>query len=130
MSETDILHKVMLKATKRGMRVFRNNIGMAWMGRATRIENHPHTVTLMPGDVIVHHAKPVKFGIGGEGGSDLIGVEPVTVTAEMIGQEIGRFVAIEVKTPTGRVKPEQANFLSFVTSLGGRGLLARSPDDI
>jgi hypothetical protein len=131
MSETDILHRVMLRATQVGMRVFRNNVGMAWLGKAERNDaSHPVTATIHPGDVVVRHAKPVKFGIGGEGGSDLIGIKEVTITTEMVGTTIGQFVALEVKTSKGKVKPSQINFLSFVTSMGGRGLVVRSPDDI
>lgn len=131
MSETDILHRVMLRATQAGMRVFRNNVGMAWLGKATRNDsNHPVVTTLAPGDVVVRKAKPVKFGIGGEGGSDLIGIDEITITPEMVGTKIGQFVALEVKTPKGKVKPSQLNFISFVTSMGGRGQVVRSPDDI
>lgn len=61
---------------------------------------------------------PLRYGLG-VGSSDLIGW-----TAE------GRFLAIEVKTPTGSVKKEQAQFLAAVNAAGGLGFVARSPLDV
>ena len=42
----------------------------------------------------------------------------------------GRFVAIEVKSKTGRVSPEQVAFLADVKRAGGIALVARSLDDV
>lgn len=51
--------------------------------------------------------KFVRFGLGGPGGSDLIGLQD------------GRFVAIEVKSEKGKFRPNQLEFLEKVAALGG-----------
>jgi hypothetical protein len=42
----------------------------------------------------------------------------------------GRFLAIEVKRPGGRVSPDQELFLARVRKAGGIGLVAYSVDDV
>ncbi|WP_287602702.1 VRR-NUC domain-containing protein [Thiothrix sp.] len=42
----------------------------------------------------------------------------------------GRFLAIEVKSRTGRLSEEQAAFLDCVNAGGGVGIVARSVDDV
>jgi hypothetical protein len=58
----------------------------------------------------------IRFGLG-VGSSDLIG-----------WTRTGKFLAVEVKTPTGRVTPEQAAFLGAVSLAGGIGVVMRSTD--
>jgi hypothetical protein len=51
--------------------------------------------------------------------------------SDVLGQTTdGRFLAVEVKRPSGRVRPEQAAFLGRVRAAGGVGFVARSPDDV
>ena len=71
----------------------------------------------------------MQFGVGSPGGSDLIGYRRVRVTEEMVGQEIAQFAAVEVKTPRGRVKAEQQQFINHVLSAGGVAGVARSVDE-
>lgn len=71
----------------------------------------------------------VQFGVGNPGGSDLIGYRRVTVTPEMVGQEIAVFAAVEVKTPRGRIKAEQQQFVDHIRSAGGIAGIARSVDE-
>lgn len=59
----------------------------------------------------------VRYGLC-KGSSDLIGICPD-----------GRFLAVEVKTSTGQVRPEQVTFLDAVRSKGGRAGVARSVED-
>ena len=70
----------------------------------------------------------VKFGLFNPGGADLIGWKTITVTPEMVGQKIAQFVGLEVKTPTGRIRPEQENFLRVMKAAGGLGGVVRSPE--
>lgn len=58
---------------------------------------------------------PIKFGLC-VGSSDLIGIAPG-----------GRFLAVEIKTPTGKPTPEQTRFLEAVRARGGIAGIARSP---
>lgn len=60
----------------------------------------------------------IRYGVGGPGGSDLIGW-----TSE------GIFLAIEVKTETGKATQKQLNFIEQVKKSGGRAGVARSADD-
>lgn len=59
----------------------------------------------------------VRYGLC-VGSADLIGVGPG-----------GRFLALEIKTETGRVTPEQTMFLDLVRSKGGIAAVVRSVDE-
>ncbi|SDX68625.1 VRR-NUC domain-containing protein [Thiocapsa roseopersicina] len=120
MSEKSIQNSVMLAASQSGMTVWRNNTGQAWTGDATRLKD---------GSILIRNPRPLHAGLC-KGSSDLIGIRPVVVTAEMLGQTIAQFAAVEVKTPKGKLSEQQAKFLSFVESKGGLALVARSADDI
>jgi len=71
----------------------------------------------------------VEFGVGGTGAADLLGWRTVTVTPEMVGQRIAQFVSLEVKTATGRVRPEQENWRRVVSEAGGVAAVVRSVED-
>ncbi len=112
-AESAILNKIMLQWSNLGGRCFRNNRGMAWVGKAVRLAN---------GDVLLKNPRQIRYGVGTNGGSDLIGWLP---------HETGAiFSAIEVKTETGRVASEQINFIEQVNSAGGIGFVCRSPDEV
>ena len=70
----------------------------------------------------------VRFGLA-KGSSDLIGIRRITITPDMVGQEVGIFCAVEVKSPTGKPTEEQRRFLSCVESMGGVAGVARSVDE-
>lgn len=59
----------------------------------------------------------VTFGL--KGSADILGI--------MRG---GRFLAIEVKTATGRQSEHQKNFQNIIESFGGVYILARSVEDV
>ena len=60
----------------------------------------------------------VPYGLV-KGAADLVGIIKPS----------GRFLAIEVKTARGRLRPEQANFLRLVKAFGGVAGVARSVDE-
>ena len=60
---------------------------------------------------------PVRFGLC-VGSSDLIGIAPD-----------GRFLAVEVKAPKGRVTDKQQSFINNVIQQGGLAGVARSVND-
>ena len=99
------------------LRVWRNNTGMAWMGNRVEKPFKPTTITVSPGDVVIRQARPVRFGA--KGSPDILGLD-----------NDGRFVSIEVKTPTGRQSKEQQNFEKMVKTQNGIYILARSADDV
>lgn len=54
-----------------------------------------------------------------------------TGCADVLGQLTdGRFLAVEVKGPTGRLRPEQTLFLERVNQAGGLGFMARDLRDV
>jgi hypothetical protein len=90
-----------------GLRVFRNNVG-AIKDRNNRL---------------------VRYGLC-TGSADLIGWQSVVITEAMVGQRFARFVSIEVKTPSGRLSPEQETWQAAVKKAGGIAVVARSVDDV
>ena len=71
------------------------------------------------------NGRPVSFGLC-KGSADLIGWRTVTVTPEMVGQQIAVFTSIEVKSTSARVKPEQKSWMDAVAAAGGIAGIARS----
>lgn len=67
----------------------------------------------------IRGGEPVFFRNGDRGISDIIGCTPH-----------GRFLAIEVKKPGGRVSDDQRGFLEQVRASGGIGFVAFSLDDV
>lgn len=68
--------------------------------------------------------------IGIKGSSDLMAEKPTVITPEMVGQTLAVFVAVEVKTATGRQSEPQKKWQKAVEKLGVKYILARSEDDI
>ena len=106
MSEQRTQQEIRLAISKGDCRVFRNNTG-----------------TLRD-----QHGRPVSFGLA-KGSADLIGWRTVTIKPEMVGQRIAVFTSIEVKTPAGRLRPEQQQWLDAVQAAGGIAGIARSVED-
>ena len=75
--------------------------------------------------VLVVRGNQVAMGLC-VGSSDLIGWRAVSITPDMVGQTIAQFVALEVKTPSGPVSPEQQRFIDSLNSCGGLGAVVRS----
>jgi hypothetical protein len=104
MTEQDIMRSIMI--APHGCRLWRNNTGA----------------------IKDSEGRLVRFGLC-NGSSDIIGITPVTITADMIGKRMGIFTAIEVKTPKGKPTDEQLNFIDRVKDLGGIAGVARSVED-
>ncbi len=106
-SERDTQTSILLELSHGPTRLLRINAGVAWQG--TVIERTEHRLVL---------ARPYAIRLAAPGVSDLIG-----------WTEGGRFVAVEVKGPRGRVTAEQAAFLDLVRRSGGLAGVARSVED-
>ena len=94
--EADIQQEIRLAlGLEPGLVLWRNNVGMA------------HN----------EGSRPVQYGVGGTGGSDLIGLLN------------GRFIALEIKRPGGRVSAEQWGFIECVRGNGGFAAIVHSVDE-
>jgi penicillin-binding protein-related factor A (putative recombinase) len=50
--------------------------------------------------------------------------------SDILGLYEGKFLAIEVKSKTGKLSPEQFSFISEINSRGGLAFMARSVEDV
>lgn len=126
-SEAEVQQQIRLLMAQKGKPVLRNNVG------ASTDQN----------------GRLIRFGLGNDSAkinktfksSDLIGINPVTITVAMVGQTIGQFVAIEVKregwtfpSPTNKAEfarcDAQRNFLDWVNRHGGYGIFAQDVADV
>ncbi len=107
-AETDLQQRIRLAlGTRSDLRLFRNQVGQL---------PDPRT------------GRPVQFGLA-RGSADLVGWRTITVTPDMVGQQLAVFTSIEVKTPTGRVRPEQHAWQRTISAAGGIAGIARSIQD-
>jgi len=105
-SEQSIQQHIRLTCSTGATRLFRNNTG-----------------TLRD-----QHGRPVSFGLC-KGSADLIGWRTVTITPEMVGQQVAVFTSIEVKSERGRLAAEQQQWMDAVQAAGGIAGVARSVED-
>ena len=107
-AETEIQQRIRLAlGTHPEIRLFRNQVGQL---------PDPRT------------GRPVQFGLA-RGSADLIGWRTITITPDMVGTKLAVFTSIEVKTPTGRLTPQQQHWLGAVHKAGGIAGVARSVGD-
>lgn len=120
MLEKNIQSEIMRKiGSLPNVRLFRNNVGQAYQGEV--LKGNGRIVTLA-------NFRVIRFGLM-PGSGDLIGIETVTVTPEMVGKKIGVFVSIETKQKRGVEAEEQKNWRAFVNRFGGEAGTARSVND-
>lgn len=101
--------------------LFRVNTGTGWVGdKIIKLEN---------GDVLIKNARPFKAGLH-VGGGDLVGWQPTIITIDMVGEKFARFVNLECKYGTGRLSPEQSNFITQVNDDGGIAGEIKSEGDV
>jgi len=123
MKESNTMRLIMLTLGKiPGVRIFRNNTGRAWIGKSA-VMTARKQIWVNPGDVIIEQGRFFHAGLC-VGSSDLIGFKSVEVTQEMVGTKVAIFLAPEIKTKTGKISPEQANFQNMVISHGGIAFVA------
>lgn len=102
--EADLMRQIQLAASRKGWRLFRNNVGIGYVGT--------------PCTSCKHKLRKIRFGLF-NGSSDLIGWDSK-----------GHFVAGEVKTIDGILSKKQMLFLQAVIRSGGVGLVLRGPHDL
>ena len=98
---------------------WRVNVVSGFTGPYIRNSNRTVTIT-----------KPSWISSGvPKGFPDLIGIKPVIIRENMIGETIGQFAFIEVKTKHGRLSQDQKLMLELLKTQGGIGGVARSVDE-
>ena len=123
MSEHITQQRILLACGSGNVRLWRNNVGTGWAGQATKVTSgnlRAIAAGLRPGDVVIRQGRPLHAGLC-VGSSDLIGYRPVN--------GIAQFVALEVKSATGRPTAQQVQFLDHINAVGGLAGIARSVDD-
>lgn len=105
--ETNLQNQIRLKLSEHGI-VLRLNSGQFWQGKRVYSKE-------LQQDVLIH-LRPVQ-GCP-EGTSDLLFLS-----------NNGEVAFIEVKTPTGKLKPAQERFLEIVKQMGFKAGIARSPEE-
>ena len=114
-SEAAVLSLVRIEASKKGLKVFRNNVGATYTPK---------------GDFI-------RYGLANESGkmnsfiksADLIGIRPVKIRDHMVGMTIGQFVSREIKGSdwkfTGNERETaQLRWIELITGMGGDACFA------
>jgi hypothetical protein len=109
-TEAGIQSRVRLEASKKGARLWRNNVGACYDQDGNFIRYG-----------LANDSKKMNDAIKS---SDLIGIRPVTITPEMVGQVIGQFLAREVKRGGWKfsgTKRELAQlaFIKLILTMGG-----------
>ena len=123
MREIDLQSNIRLHISENcpGSILFRSNVGEAWSG--DKIEKLPD------GTIKIHKPRRFRSGLP-TGFPDLFGLQTIEITSEMIGQRLAVFTAFEVKTQTGRVRPEQQHMIEFLVTAGARAGVVRSIEDV
>lgn len=124
MSEADLMRRLQITASRLGARLFRQNVGVGWIGKIIR---KPGTYTLGPNDVLIRNARPFHAGV--EGMSDLGGWVSVEVTPDMVGSTLAVVAQAEIKE-NARATPAQISWIAAVNKAGGRAGIARNEQDL
>lgn len=125
MAEADLMRLLQRAASQLGARLFRQNVGQAWVGKVER--GNGRMVRLGPADVLLRNARPFHAGVTGM--SDLGGWMPVEVTADMVGSTVALYVQVEVKDGARPTK-EQLAWIAAVNNAGGRAGVAHNESEL
>ena len=114
-SEQALGKRICLMASQLGHRIFRSNVGEGWIGKAVFFSK-PAKIDVYPGDVIIRKAKRIHFGLA-TGQGDYLGFS-----------KDGRFISIELKTETGKIRDEQIIWRDAVNKAGGIAGIVRDEE--
>lgn len=117
-SEAFAQSQVMLEAAQKGVRLWRNNVGVL------------KDVT----------GRPVRYGLANQSkamnerikSGDLIGIRPVVIAPHMVGLTFGQFVSREMKAPGWHYSGDdheqaQLRWAELINSLGGDAAFSTGP---
>jgi hypothetical protein len=121
-SESAIQANIRVVTSRLGWRIWRNNVG------AGKLESGSFVRWGLANDTPQMNAS-VKS-------SDLVGIRPVLITQDMVGQTIGQFVGIEVKrgdwkpSRTDKREIAQRRWVEIVIALGGYAIITNTAEGI
>jgi hypothetical protein len=120
MTESTIQRAILERiGARRDVRLWRNNTGTAVPMHVVSTALALLTTGRVAQAVnLLRSATPIRFGLVGS--ADLLGIIKPS----------GKFLAVEVKSATGRVSEQQQRFLDMVRDFGGVAVVARSVDDV
>lgn len=109
-AEAHVMMQVRQEATRRGGRLWRNNVGATYTDEGAFLRYG-----------LCNESKAMNTQLKS---SDLVGIMPLRITPAHVGSTVGQFMAREVKAPgwryTGTPRERaQQNYLTLVASLGG-----------
>lgn len=119
--EEYVKQQIALAAARRRHQMWRNNVGVATDATGRVVRYGLANVSKQMNDKIKS--------------SDYIGITPVTITPDMVGETIGVFTATETKrsdwvfNPNNKRDAAQAKFIQLVRDCGGFGGFATSVED-
>ncbi|MDX8537094.1 hypothetical protein RFM23_05580 [Mesorhizobium abyssinicae] len=119
------MRRLQKAASSLGARLFRQQVGMAWIGN--KVERGPGVKHLGLHDIVIRNARPFHAGVPGM--SDLGGWVPVEVTPDMLGSTVAVCAQVEIKEG-GRASVEQLAWIEAVNNAGGRAGIARTEADL
>lgn len=112
---------VRLEASEKGVKLFRNNVGV--------LEDKT--------------GRPVRYGLGNDSpkmnevikSGDLIGIRPVVILPHHVGHTFGQFVSREIKAPNwqytgGGREPAQLAWANLINANGGDAAFATGPGSL
>jgi hypothetical protein len=120
-SETSVQREMRLAAARKNKYLYRNNRGAGKLENGSWVRWGLANDSKLLGDA-------VKSG-------DLIGLESVLITPEMVGTYIGRFLSVEVKTShwkfSGTLEEcAQIQWATIINAQGGRAIITNDPTAI
>jgi len=108
-------------ATRTDITLASNPSGNAWFGKL---------IKHMGSQVVLGFARKMSFGVFSPGGPDMLGVQTITITPDMVGKRIGVFLAAEIKDPIkGRLTVEQIEVLDMLRQRGAIAGVVTSVED-
>jgi ribosomal protein S19 len=118
-ASTQLTDDILEDASNNGARLFRQNVGLGWVGKVIKRTSN---------SMVIQHPRPLHAGLC-VGSSDIIGITPVVITEDMVGQTIGVFTAPEIKAGLDQPSEQQLKFIAMVKKLGGFAGICRNMDD-
>lgn len=120
-AEARVQSEIRLKAARAGKYLFRNNVGAGKLASGSF----------------------VRFGLGNDSvalnakfkSADLIGIERVQVTQEMVGSHIGRFLSVECKRRDWKLagtleECAQVAWATLINAQGGRAIITNTDGSV